>query len=79
MDPHGSTLFASIHNFVSNVRDLFTADDFNSRHLQIMDPKFAIYVRVQMRRIATFNMFKFIDFFIAFSICKITDSVVNVL
>ena len=28
----GSTLFASIFKFVSNVRQLFAADDFNRRH-----------------------------------------------
>ena len=28
----GSTLFASIHELVSNVRQLFAADDFSRRH-----------------------------------------------
>ena len=28
----GSTVFASILNFVSNVRQLFAADDFSRRH-----------------------------------------------
>ena len=31
----GSTLFASILTFVSNVRQLFTADDFSRRHFQL--------------------------------------------
>ena len=31
----GSTLFASILNFVSNVRQLFAADDFSRRHFQM--------------------------------------------
>ena len=30
-----STLFASILNFVSNVRQLFAADDFSRRHFQM--------------------------------------------
>ena len=30
----GSTLFASILKFVSNVRQLFAADDFSRRHFQ---------------------------------------------
>ena len=31
----GSMLFASILNFVSNVRQLFAADDFSRQHLQM--------------------------------------------
>ena len=31
----GSTLFASVLKFVSNVRQLFAADDFSRRHLQM--------------------------------------------
>ena len=31
----GSTLFASILNFVGNVRQLFAADDFSRQHFQI--------------------------------------------
>ena len=31
----GSTLFASILKFVSNVRQLFAADDFSRRHFQM--------------------------------------------
>ena len=31
----GSTLFASILKFVSNVRQLFAADDFSRRYFQI--------------------------------------------
>ena len=31
----GSTLFASMHIFVSNVRQLFAADDFSRRHFQM--------------------------------------------
>ena len=31
----GSTLFASILKFVSNVRQLFAADDFSRRHFQV--------------------------------------------
>ena len=31
----GSTLFASILNFVSNVRQLFAADDFSRRHFHM--------------------------------------------
>ena len=31
----GSTLFASILNFVSNVRQLFAADNFNRQHFQM--------------------------------------------
>ena len=33
--PSGSTLFASILFFVSNVRHLFAADDFSRRHFQM--------------------------------------------
>ena len=31
----GSTLFASIRNFFSNVWQLFAADDFSRRHFQM--------------------------------------------
>ena len=31
----GSTLLASIHNSVSNVRQLFAADHFSRRHFQM--------------------------------------------
>ena len=31
----GSTLFASILNFVSNVRQVFAADDLSRRHFQM--------------------------------------------
>ena len=31
----GSSLFASILNFVSSVRQLFAADDFSRRHFQM--------------------------------------------
>ena len=31
----GSTLFASILKFTSNVRELFVADDFSRRHFQM--------------------------------------------
>ena len=31
----GSTLFASILTFVSNVRGLFAADDFSRRHFKM--------------------------------------------
>ena len=31
----GSTLFACILKFASNVRQLFSADDFNRRHFQM--------------------------------------------
>ena len=31
----GSTLFASILNFLSNARELFAADDFSRRHFQM--------------------------------------------
>ena len=31
----GSTLFASILQFVSNVRQLFAADNFSRRHFQV--------------------------------------------
>ena len=31
----GSTLFASLLNYVSNVRQLFAADDFSRRHFQM--------------------------------------------
>ena len=31
----GSTLFASILNFVSNVKQLFAADNFSRRHFQM--------------------------------------------
>ena len=32
----GSTLFASILIFVSNLRQLFAADDFSRRHFQML-------------------------------------------
>ena len=31
----GSTLFASVLNFVSNARQLFAADNFSRRHFQM--------------------------------------------
>ena len=36
VDPdHGSTLFAYILEFVSNVRQLFAADDYSRRHFSV--------------------------------------------
>ena len=44
----GSTLFASILKFVSNVRQLFAADDFSRRHFS--DAFFLGALRVKTRK-----------------------------
>ena len=41
----GSTLFASIFKFVSNVRQLFAADDFSRRHFS--DAYFLFALRIK--------------------------------
>ena len=50
----GSTLFASILEFVSNVRQLFAADDF-SRH-NFSDAFFLGALRVNKVRFPTFHL-----------------------
>ena len=44
----GSTLFASILRFVSNVRQLFAADDFSRRHFS--DAFFLGTIRVRLQQ-----------------------------
>ena len=45
----GSTLFASMLSFVSNVRQLFAADDFSRRHFQMQFLLGALRVNIKVR------------------------------
>ena len=51
--PIGSTLFASILRFVSNVRKLFAADNFSRRHLALLGLKLVDLALIELLLIDT--------------------------
>ena len=61
----GSTLFASILKFVSNVRQLFAADDFSRHHFS--DAFFLGALRVSVRSLFYFAVLNFV-FVLSFAI-----------